>query len=196
MLEIQPYRESDQGAVVALWRESGLVRPWNDSVKDIHRKLRVQPDLFLVGTLDSRLVATVMAGYEGHRGWINYLAVAKECRKQGIGRRLIGEAEARPRAAGCPKISLQIRSLERRSRRVLPLARVLDGRRGKHGQAPDTGLTRTAARFGVSLRQPTALSRQGQPMPGPDRGRTTSAGSASTRVSSRAPDRCAGRYRP
>ena len=110
MLEIQPYRESDQGAVVALWRESGLVRPWNDSVKDIHRKLRVQPDLFLVGTLDGRLVATVMAGYEGHRGWINYLAVAKECRKQGIGRRLMGEAEARLRAAGCPKISLQIRS--------------------------------------------------------------------------------------
>ena len=110
MLEIQPYRESDRGAVVALWRESGLVRPWNDPVKDIHRKLRVQPDLFLVGTLDSRLVATVMAGYEGHRGWINYLAVAKECRKQGIGRRLMGEAEARLRAAGCPKINLQIRS--------------------------------------------------------------------------------------
>ena len=63
-----------------------------------------------MGTLDSRLVATLMAGYEGHRGWINYLAVAKECRKQGIGRRLMGEAEARPRAAGCPKISLQIRS--------------------------------------------------------------------------------------
>ena len=110
MLEIRPYRESDQGAVVALWLESRLVRPWNDPVKDIHRKLRVQRDLFLVGTLDSRLVATVMAGYEGHRGWINYLAVAKECRKQGIGRRLMGEAEARLRAAGCPKISLQIRS--------------------------------------------------------------------------------------
>ena len=50
MLEIRPYRESDQGAVVALWRESGLVRPWNDPAKDIHRKLRVQRDLFLMGT--------------------------------------------------------------------------------------------------------------------------------------------------
>ena len=59
MLEIQPYRESDQGAVVALWRESGLVRPWHDPVKDIHRKLRVQRDLFLMGTFDGRLVATV-----------------------------------------------------------------------------------------------------------------------------------------
>ena len=109
-LKIRAYREADQGAVVALWRESGLVRQWNDPVKDIRRKLRVQRDLFLVGMLDSRLVATVMAGYEGHRGWINYLAVAKECRKQGIGRQLMGEAEARPRAAGCPKINLQIRS--------------------------------------------------------------------------------------
>ena len=96
--------------MVALWRESGLVRPWNDPAKDIHRKLRVQRDLFLVGTVDRRLVATVMAGYEGHRGWINYLAVAKECRKRGFGRRLMDEAEARLRALGCPKINLQIRS--------------------------------------------------------------------------------------
>ena len=95
--------------MVALWHESGLVRPWNDPVKDIHRKLRVQRDLFLVGTLNGRLVATVMAGYEGHRGWINYLAVARECRGRGFGRRLVDEAEARLRAMGCPKINLQIR---------------------------------------------------------------------------------------
>ena len=109
-LQIRAYRETDQDTVVALWRECGLVRPWNDPVKDIHRKLRVQRDLFLVATLDGRLVATVMAGYEGHRGWINYLAVTGECRKQGFGRRLMDEAEARLRAIGCPKISLQIRS--------------------------------------------------------------------------------------
>ena len=109
-LQIRAYRESDQDAVVALWRGCGLVRPWNDPVKDIHRKLQVQRDLFLVGTLDGRLVATVMTGYEGHRGWINYLAVAAECRKQGFGRRLMDEAEARLRAVGCPKINLQIRS--------------------------------------------------------------------------------------
>ena len=108
-LQIRTYLESDQGAVAALWRECGLVRPWNDPVKDIGRKLRVQRDLFLVATLDGRLVATVMAGYEGHRGWINYLAVARECRGRGFGRRLMDEAEARLRAMGCPKINLQIR---------------------------------------------------------------------------------------
>ena len=109
-MQIRAYQESDQDAVVALWRERGLVRPWNDPVKDIQRKLRVQRDLFLVGTLDGRLVATVMAGYEGHRGWINYLAVAREYRKRGFGRRLMDAAEALLRAIGCPKINLQIRS--------------------------------------------------------------------------------------
>ena len=100
----------DQEAVVELWRECGLTVAWNDPVKDINRKLHVQREMFLVGTLGTRLVATVMAGYEGHRGWINYLAVAPDCQKMGFGRRLMEEAEMRLRAAGCPKINLQIRS--------------------------------------------------------------------------------------
>ena len=108
-MEIRPYRESDQDAAVALWRECELVKPWNDPVKDIHRKLGIQRDLFLVGAMEGRLVATVMAGFEGHRGWVNYLAVAADCRQQGFGRLLMDEAEARLRAMGCPKISLQIR---------------------------------------------------------------------------------------
>ena len=108
-LEIRPYEEGDHDAVVALWCACGLVVPWNDPGKDIRRKLRVQRDLFLVGSLDGNLVATVMAGYEGHRGWINYLAVAEECRRRGFGRRMMDAAEARLRAIGCPKINLQIR---------------------------------------------------------------------------------------
>ena len=66
-MEIRPYRESDQDAVVALWRECGLVKPWNDPVKDIRRKLGIQRDLFLVGSMEGRLVATVMVGFEVHR---------------------------------------------------------------------------------------------------------------------------------
>ena len=109
-LEIRPYSEADQDAVVELWRECGLVAPQNDPVKDIHRKLHVRREMFLVGLLGARLVGTVMAGYEGHRGWINYLAVARDCRRRGFGRRLMDEAEALLRAAGCPKINLQVRS--------------------------------------------------------------------------------------
>jgi ribosomal protein S18 acetylase RimI-like enzyme len=109
-IEIRTYVESDQDEVVDLWRECGLVVPWNDPEKDIRRKLSTQPDMFLVGMLNTRLVGTVMAGYEGHRGWINYLAVASDSRHSGLGRRLVDEAETRLRALGCPKINLQIRT--------------------------------------------------------------------------------------
>ena len=94
---------------MALWRACELVVPWNDPFKDIERKLRVQPEMFLVGCLGEKLVATLMAGYEGHRGWVNYLAVAPEYRGQELGRRMMDAVEARLRAVGCPKINLQIR---------------------------------------------------------------------------------------
>ena len=66
--------------------------------------------MFLVGPVGSTLVATVMAGYDGHRGWINYLAVAADSQRRGFGRRLMDEAEARLREMGCPKINLQVRN--------------------------------------------------------------------------------------
>jgi len=70
----------------------------------------VQPELFLVGFVSGEFAATVMAGYEGHRGWLNYLAVAPRFRRQGLGRKLVAESEARLRQMGCPKINLQIRT--------------------------------------------------------------------------------------
>jgi ribosomal protein S18 acetylase RimI-like enzyme len=109
-MQIRPFQPSDQEAVVALWEECELVRAWNDPRKDIRRKLTVRPDLFLVGVVDGRIVAAIMAGYEGHRGWLNYLAVALDCRRQGLGRAMVAEAERRLLAAGCPKINLQVRS--------------------------------------------------------------------------------------
>ncbi|MBN1359770.1 MAG: GNAT family acetyltransferase [Sedimentisphaerales bacterium] len=84
--------------------------PQNDPAKDIARKLRVNPEWFLVGELDGRVVATCMAGHEGHRGWINYLAVSPAHRRRGLAKRIMAEAERLLRAAGCPKINLQIRS--------------------------------------------------------------------------------------
>ncbi len=95
--------------VVQLWTDLGLVVPWNNPYHDIRRKLDVQPELFLVGCLADKIVATVMAGYDGHRGWINYLAVHPDHQHTGIGRNMMDEAEIRLRAAGCPKINLQVR---------------------------------------------------------------------------------------
>ena len=110
MLTLRPFQDEDETAVIGLWTRCGLVRPPNNPQKDIRRKSKVRPDLFLVGLVGDHIVATVMAGYEGHRGWINYLAVSPEYRKQGFGRRLMQEAERLLRAEGCPKINLQVRT--------------------------------------------------------------------------------------
>jgi ribosomal protein S18 acetylase RimI-like enzyme len=115
-LHIRPFIEADEPLVVDLWERCGLARAWNDPRKDIARKLRVQRDLFLVGVdgdWGDRVVATVMAGYEGHRGWINYLAVHPDWRRQGFARALMAAAEDRLRALGCAKINLQIRQQNR-----------------------------------------------------------------------------------
>jgi ribosomal protein S18 acetylase RimI-like enzyme len=109
-MEIRPFEARDEASVVALWQTCELVRPWNDPHQDIQRKLKVRPDLFLVGEIDGAIVASVMAGFEGHRGWINYLAVDPRHQRQGLGRRMMGEAERRLREAGCPKVNLQVRT--------------------------------------------------------------------------------------
>lgn len=107
---IRPFAPGDEDAVVALWRACALTRPWNDPHRDIARKLRVNPEWFLVATVDDRVVGSVMAGYDGHRGWLNYLAVDPTVRGRGLGRTLVARAERLLAAAGCPKVNLQIRA--------------------------------------------------------------------------------------
>lgn len=112
---LREYAPADEDAVVALWHETGLTRPWNDPRADIRRKLTVQPELFLVaveqpddGTAET-VVGTVMAGYDGHRGWLYYLASAPSHRGLGVGRTLVTEAERLLEAMGCPKVQLMVR---------------------------------------------------------------------------------------
>jgi len=122
-MRIRPFQPEDEPALIALWSSCGLVVPRNNPVADIRRKLRVAPELFLAGILDSQFVASVMAGYEGHRGWINYLAVAPAVRGNGYGRQIMEHAERMLRERGCPKINLQIRST---NREVIEFYRRLD----------------------------------------------------------------------
>ena len=108
-LEVRPYCEADEADVVALWtRVFPDDRPWNQPAAYIRRKLAVQRELFLVGVLEQRVVATVLAGYDGVRGWIYHLAVAAAHRRHGVGSAMMRAAEARLHALGCPKINLQI----------------------------------------------------------------------------------------
>ncbi|WP_394552448.1 GNAT family acetyltransferase [Agromyces sp. MMS24-JH15] len=109
-VRIRPFAVDDTEPVVALWRDCGLVVPWNDPYRDIRRKLAVQPELFLVAEAAGTIVGTAMVGYDGHRGWVNYLAVAESLRGTGLGRRLMGEAEQLLLERGCPKLNLQVRS--------------------------------------------------------------------------------------
>ncbi len=109
-MQIRPFQLEDEQAVVALWRRCDLTRPWNDPHRDIQRKLRVKPEWFLVGLLDGQVIATAMAGYEGHRGWLNYVAVAPEYQLRGFARTIVNEAERLLREAGCAKINLQVRT--------------------------------------------------------------------------------------
>lgn len=109
-MEIRPYRSSDQAALVAIWNECGLTRPWNDPHKDIARKLGVQPEWFLVGIEGTELIASVMAGYDGHRGWINYLSVAPAHRGRGHAKALMQRVEELFLKAGIPKINLLVRA--------------------------------------------------------------------------------------
>jgi ribosomal protein S18 acetylase RimI-like enzyme len=108
-VDIRAFALNDEDAVIALWEEAGLTRPWNDPRADIRRKLTVQPELFLVAVEGERVVGSVMAGYDGHRGWLYYLATAASHRGQGIGRRLVAEAERLLEAMGCPKVQLMVR---------------------------------------------------------------------------------------
>jgi ribosomal protein S18 acetylase RimI-like enzyme len=110
-LAIRAYAESDEAQVIQLWRDVFPDNPWwNVPKADIQRKLAVQRDLFLVGHLDGEIVATVMAGFDGHRGWVHLVAVAPKHRHRGFGRAMMIEAERKLRDIGCTKINLQVRA--------------------------------------------------------------------------------------
>jgi ribosomal protein S18 acetylase RimI-like enzyme len=107
---IRPYLAADREPLVELWRRCELIRPWNNPYRDIERKLARDGENLLVLEENGELVGSVMVGYDGHRGWVNYLAVSPDCRGRGLGRMLMAHAEERLRALGCAKVNLQVRA--------------------------------------------------------------------------------------
>jgi len=107
--EIVRYSSEYQDAIVDLWRKCNLTVPQNDSVEDIRRKLVFQPELFFVALFDGKVIGSIMVGYEGHRGWLNYMAVLPEHQRRGYGRKLVEKAVDELRRLGCLKVNLQIR---------------------------------------------------------------------------------------
>ena len=108
-MDFRDFRPADTEAVIALWDRCGLIRSWNDPHKDIERKMSVPVGAFWVGLLDNRLIASVMVGYDGHRGSVNYLAVDPDYAGNGVARHLMARTEAFLIELGCPKINLCVR---------------------------------------------------------------------------------------
>ena len=109
-MTVRQFTPDDKTDVIELWQRCGLISPENNPERDIERKIKVNPELFLVGEINGEVVATAMGGYEGHRGWVNYLAVAPEYRENGFGRQLMNSLEIMLVGMGCPKINLNIRT--------------------------------------------------------------------------------------
>jgi ribosomal protein S18 acetylase RimI-like enzyme len=111
MIEIRPYQRTDEKKVVALWKAVFPNAPaHNDPTADIQSKLKIQPELFYVAVTDGHLAGTAMSGFDGHRGWVYYVAVHPDYRRRGIGSALMKKVETTLIQIGCPKLNLQIRA--------------------------------------------------------------------------------------
>jgi ribosomal protein S18 acetylase RimI-like enzyme len=107
---IRAYADKDEKQVIELWNECGLTRSWNNPQLDIQRKQKVQSEWFFVGEENDAVIATAMFGYDGHRGWVNYLAVSPNHQRKGYANKLMQHGEMILKSVGCPKLNLQIRA--------------------------------------------------------------------------------------
>lgn len=108
-MHIRRYDDSDRSSVVALWEAAGLLHPNNDPFADIDRKTSDSPWGLIVMVDRDDIIGTVMVGYDGHRGWINYLGCHPDHRRRGVATALMAEAQRLLIKRGCPKINLQVR---------------------------------------------------------------------------------------
>jgi len=114
-LRIRPFRMDDYREVRALWKKSGLkIRP-GDSRRAIQLKLKRDPDLFLVGEAEGKVVATVIGAWDGRRGWIYHLGVLPTFQRKGMARRLVREVERRMKAKGVVKVNASVYKWNKRS---------------------------------------------------------------------------------
>lgn len=109
-MEIRTFTEADTDAVIDLWQATGLVHPTNGPHRDIARKVTDSPWGLLVLTEDAEIIGSVMVGYDGHRGWINYLTCHPDFQRKGVATALMARARELLLDRGCPKINLQVRS--------------------------------------------------------------------------------------
>jgi ribosomal protein S18 acetylase RimI-like enzyme len=108
-LTVAPIGDGDVADVIALWQRCGLTRPWNDPASDIALARKGENAAMLAGRDDSGIVASVLVGHDGHRGWVYYVAVDPDCRHKGYGRVIMDAAEHWLRLRGIEKLQLMVR---------------------------------------------------------------------------------------
>lgn len=108
-MRIRKFHKDDTEQIIKIWGECGLLHPPNDPYLEIRTKANFQPDLFFVGEIDGRVMATIMVGFEGRRGWLNLLGVLPEYQGQGYGSELVRHAVEVLRKIGAPKVNLLVR---------------------------------------------------------------------------------------
>ena len=108
-IKIRQYADSDKEKVINLWELCELTRQWNNPIKDIQRKLTVQSELFLVLEKDGEILGSIMGGFDGHRGNVNYLGIHPDHKNKGLGKLLMNRIEVELIKMGCPKINLMVR---------------------------------------------------------------------------------------
>ena len=110
-MEVRPYTHEDFGGLDALWREAfPNDPPRNRAEQSVPAKLAMNDDLLFVAVEDGQVIGSIMAGYDGHRGWLYSVAVRQSAKRRGIGTALVETAEAALRRLGCIKVNLQVRS--------------------------------------------------------------------------------------
>lgn len=112
---IRIFREEDKQTVIEMWHLCNLISEANNPELDIERKRKEDGSLFFVGEYNGSPVATCMAGYDGHRGWLYYLAVHPDYQKRHFGKMIVKHAEEALKSTGCPKIDLMIRNTNRKT---------------------------------------------------------------------------------
>ncbi|OYU36912.1 GNAT family acetyltransferase [Novosphingobium sp. PASSN1] len=110
-MHIRPYEAADFAGLDVLWREAfPNDPPRNRAEQSVPAKLAMNDDLLFVAVEDGKVIGSIMAGYDGHRGWLYSVAVRQSAKRRGIGTALVETAEGALRRLGCIKINLQVRS--------------------------------------------------------------------------------------
>jgi hypothetical protein len=109
-LAIRPFKQKDRNALIALWEACGLTRPWNPPNRDIDYCLKSKHGAILIGDIDGAMVASVMVGHDGHRGWVYYVAADPRRQRKGLGGAIMAAAEDWLQQRGAPKCMLLIRA--------------------------------------------------------------------------------------